>query len=73
MADEVDAHAAGSLVVEIAVQAQGPEVRFERASEERRGLAATGVAGSLGAEEDQVGVRAGAGSRWSGYVSRDLG
>lgn len=61
MADEVYAYAAGSFVVEITVEAQGPEMAFEFSAEEGRGLAAAGVAGALRAEEDEVCVGARAG------------
>lgn len=61
MADEEDSHAAWSVVVEVAVEAAGAEVAFEFSAEEGGGLAAAGVAGALGAEEDEVGVGVGAG------------
>lgn len=60
MADEVDAHAAGPRVVHVAVEAQRAEVAFELAFEQGRRLPAAGVAGALGAHEDEVFVRAGA-------------
>lgn len=64
MTDEVYAHASRSFVVEIAVEAEGAEMAFEFPAEEGRGLSAAGVAGALGAEEDEVLVGAGAGGEW---------
>lgn len=61
VADEVNAHAARSLVVDVAVQAERLQVAREFAGEQRGGLSAAGVAGFLGAEEDEGEVWAGAG------------
>ena len=49
------------LVVQVAVEPQGPEVALELAAQERRRLPAARVARLLAAQEDQVLVRAGAG------------
>lgn len=61
VADEVDAHPAGPVVVQVAVQAERLQMALELAPQEWRGLAAAGVAGFLGAEQDEVGVWAGSG------------
>ncbi len=66
--DEIDPHPARSLIVDVAVQAQGTEVTFEFAAKEGCGLAAAGVAGFLGAQEYQVGVRTGSGAKGGGRV-----
>ena len=52
MANEINTHAAGALVVQISIQTQRAQVPAEFAEEQRRGLAATGVAGALAAEQD---------------------
>lgn len=52
MADEIDAHATGSLVVQVAVEAEGAEVALKFAAEQGRGLSASCVPGALGTEED---------------------
>ena len=54
MTDEIYPHAAGPLVLQVSIKAQGPEVALKFAAEEGRGLAAAGVAGALRAEEDEV-------------------
>lgn len=59
--DEVDAAAAGALVMQVAVQAEGLQVALELAAQERGGLAAAGVACLVAAEQDEVVVRALAG------------
>lgn len=64
MADEIDPHAAGPLVVEVAEEAERAEVSLELAPEERRGLAASCVAAALRAEEDEVFVWTGARGEW---------
>ena len=60
--DEVDAHTAGTVIVEVAVQAKGTEVALELFAEERGGLAAAGVAGAVGTHEDEGGVGDGFGA-----------
>ena len=61
VADEIDTHAAGAVVVEVAEQPQGPQVALELLAEQRRALAAPRVARLLGAEQDEgaVGRRVG--------------
>lgn len=49
VADEVDAYAAGTVVVEVAVEAEGSEEAFEFFAQEGGGLTAAGVAGFLAA------------------------
>lgn len=61
VADEIDAHAPGPLVVQIAVETQGAEMAVEFSEEQWCGLPAAGVAGALAAEEDEGAVAAGAG------------
>lgn len=60
-------HTARSLVMLVAIEAERAEHALEFAAEEGGGLAASGVAGALGAEEDAVGVWVGADwVRWWG-------
>lgn len=61
MADEIDAHAPRPLVVCVPVQAERAQVALEFSAQEGRGLPAAGVAGALGAEEEEVSVGVGAG------------
>lgn len=61
--DEVHPHAARSLVVEIAVQAQGSQVPLQLLPQYGRALSAAGVARLVGAEEDQGAVWGGAGEQ----------
>lgn len=69
MADEVDPDAPRPAVIQVAVEPQRAEVPLELALQERGGDAAPGVAGALGAEEDDGGVGAGAGAEGGGvYV-----
>ena len=62
VADEVDADAAGAGVVEVAVEAERPQVALELAAEQWRRLAAACVARFLAAKEDEGEVRAGVGA-----------
>ena len=64
--DEVDADAAGPLVVQVAVESQRGEVALEFLAQEGCGLAAAGVAGFLAAHQDEVFVGAGAGFEGGG-------
>lgn len=52
MTDEINAYSTRPLIVHVAVEAERAEMAFEFAAEEGCGLAAAGVAGFLGAEED---------------------
>lgn len=67
MAYEINGHAPGPLIVEIAIEAQGAEMPTEFAQKEGRRLAATGVTGALAAEEDEGAVGTGAGWEWGGW------
>ena len=69
MADEVDAHATGSLIVQVTVQAQGPKVSLELAQKEGGRLAATSIARLLGAEENHGFM--GASTGWECRSRRD--
>lgn len=73
VADEVDAHAARPRVVHVPVQAQRPEVAFELAFQQGGRLPAAGVAGALGAHEDEVFVRAGARVEGGGWRELEWG
>lgn len=64
MADEIHPHPPRARVVEVAVETPSAEVAGEFAVEERGGGAAAGVAGCLGAEEEEVGVGVGMGCEW---------
>jgi len=67
MADKIYSYAAGALIVEIPIQAEGPEMSFEFFAEEGCGLPAARVAGFLGAEQDKVFVGGGAGCEVCGW------
>lgn len=60
MANEIDSYTSRPFILEIAVQTQWTEMAFEFSAEKWRGLAAAGVAGFLGAEEDKVFMGTGA-------------
>ena len=60
MTDKIDAHAPWPLVVQIPIHPQRPKVPFELAAEEGGRLPAPRVAGTLGAEEDEILMGAGA-------------
>ena len=60
MADEINPDASGPLIVQVAVETQSTQMPFEFSAEEGRGLSAAGVAGFLGAEEDEVFMGTGA-------------
>lgn len=64
--DEIDTHTAGSLVVEITIETQRAKMALKFATEQGRGLAATGVTSPLRAEEDEVFVGTGAGCEGRG-------
>lgn len=66
MADEINPHSAGPRIVRVSIQAERPEMPFEFPLQQRRRLAATGVAGALRAHEDEVFVGAGAGLEGGG-------
>lgn len=61
VADEIYTHTAGSYIVEITIETQRAEMALKLATEQGRGLTATGVASPLRAQEDEVFVGTGAG------------
>jgi hypothetical protein len=58
MANKINPHPARPLIIQVAVQPQRLQVALELLAQQRRRLAAAGVARLLAAEQDQRPVRA---------------